>query len=139
MEFTEIIAIATSSFGIFLAIFTFWRKKKVEDKLKIILQNKREIIEKELLELSKVHLQEKIRNNFEYKKQFNDLIIKVYEKELDNIREKFKYDLLIELNQQEKRILEENLEQKYLSGKVDYLNKLIHMSGSTKSIELEKE
>ncbi|QLG45918.1 hypothetical protein [Costertonia aggregata] len=139
MEYTQIIALSTSIIGIVFAIYTFWTKKKVEDKFKNILKEKRQKLEKELIELSKQHIEKKLKTDLEYQSKMNDLVIKIYKKELDNIQEKFKYELLVELNKKEKQILEESLEQKYLSGQVDYLNKLIHMSGSTKSIELENE
>lgn len=140
MEYTQIIALSTSIIGIVFAIYTFWTKKKVEDKFKNILKEKRQKLEQELIELSERHIEKKLTTDLEYQQsKMNDLVIKIYKKELDNIQEKFKYELLVELNKKEKQILEESLEQKYLSGQVDYLNKLIHMSGSTKSIELENE
>lgn len=143
----EIMAVLIALAGaIFSLVVNVVQKLELNIKMKSILPQKRLDIERKLLEIKEIKLDLNkeimvLRDQFDVLRdqsdQFEYKKLEVSEKELDIIQEFFKYEFLNELDKKEKELLNESLEQKYLSGQVDYLNKLLDLSGTKKSIKLK--
>lgn len=118
------IAVAVSIIGIIISYFSLMRKRKAEKTYEELLKSKMS----ELVMLEKLGEKSK---EIENKRLLTQI-------ELKELQEKLKR-LLSEIDKKYQEDILESLEQKSQKGQIDYLNKLIHLSGSTENVEIKKE
>ncbi len=143
MDSLELITIGVAAAGTLVSfLLNVIRRSEFNNKLESILSNKKNEIERILLELYKQeeYILNKKQLEIEKLKWHNEQMkIFLSKKLFEDFQKSFKYNLLDELNTREKELLNENLNQKYLSGRVDYLNKLLQMGNVEKVITTERQ
>jgi len=124
-EILTYIAMATGLLGVILSVLTFYRKKKAE-------QNFETLLKKHKHQLEKIKSIGTIRNEITHTNRV--LTFEEFVKVQDTLKV-----LLAKLEEKERQEILESLEQKSIKGQVDYLNKLIHLSGSTENIIIKTD
>jgi ABC-type bacteriocin/lantibiotic exporter with double-glycine peptidase domain len=124
-EILTYIAIATGLLGVILSILTFYRKKKAE-------QNFETLLKKNKSQLETIKSIGTVGNETAHINRVLSF------EEFVKVQESFKV-LLARLEEKDRQEILESLEQKSLKGQVDYLNKLIHLGGSTEYIVIMNE
>lgn len=138
MGVLEAIAMTAGITGVISSIFTLIFKRKSEYSAIQKLSKRAAEINLKLIELEKAALElneQKLRAE-ELQQEVQDYKVKIYKKQLEQFQELLKKDILEDIDDESKSILIENLEQKYLSGRLDYMNKLLDKIGTNKTIEL---
>ena len=119
-EILTYIALATGLIGVVLSILTIYRKRKAEQNLEILLKKSQK-------ELNIIKSIGEIRNEAVHSNRvlsFDEFV---------TVQETLK-KLISQLDDKQKEEILESLEQKSVKGQLDYLNKIIHLSGSTENI-----
>lgn len=124
-EILTYIAMATGLLGVILSVLTFFRKKKAE-------QNFESLLKEHKNQLETIKSIGTIRNEIAHTNR-----VLTFE-EFVKVQETLKV-LLAKLEEKERQEILESLEQKSIKGQVDYLNKLIHLSGSTENIIIKAD
>lgn len=123
-EILTYVALATSVIGVVLSILTLKRKRKAEQNLEILLKKNQE-------KLNVISSIGKIRNEMTHSDRilsFDEFLI---------VQETLK-KLIAQLDEKQREEILESLEQKSIKGQLDYLNKIIHLSGSTENIIIKQ-
>ena len=116
---------ASGLLGVILSVLTFFRKKKAEQNFETLLKEHKN-------QLEKIKSIGTIRNEIAHTNR-----VLTFE-EFVKVQETLKV-LLAALEEKERQEILESLEQKSIKGQVDYLNKLIHLSGSTENIVIKTD
>lgn len=124
-EILTYIAMATGFLGVIMSILTFYRKKKAEQNFETLLKEHKN-------QLETIKSIGTIRNEIAHTNR-----VLTFE-EFVKVQETLKV-LLAKLEEKERQEILESLEQKSIKGQVDYLNKLIHLSGSTENIIIKTD
>ncbi len=124
-EILTYIAMATGLLGVILSVLTFYRKKKAEQNFETLLKEHKN-------QLETIKSIGTIRNEIAHTNR-----VLTFE-EFVKVQETLKV-LLAKLEEKERQEILESLEQKSIKGQVDYLNKLIHLSGSTENIIIKTD
>lgn len=124
-EILTYIAMATGLLGVILSVLTFYRKKKAEQNFETLLKEHKN-------QLETIKSIGTIRNEIAHTNR-----VLTFE-EFIKVQETLKV-LLAKLEEKEREEILESLEQKSMKGQVDYLNKLIHLSGSTENIIIKTD
>ena len=124
-EILTYIAMASGLLGVILSVLTFFRKKKAEQNFETLLKEHKN-------QLEKIKSIGTIRNEIAHTNR-----VLTFE-EFVKVQETLKV-LLAALEEKERQEILESLEQKSIKGQVDYLNKLIHLSGSTENIVIKTD
>jgi hypothetical protein len=124
-EILTYIAIATGLLGVILSVLTFYRKKKAEQNFETLLRENKN-------QLEKIKSIGTIKNEIAHTNR-----VLTFE-EFAKVQETFKV-VLAKLEEKERQEILESLEQKSIKGQVDYLNKLIHLSGSSENIIIKND
>lgn len=119
-EILTYVAIVLGLLGVIMSVLTFYRKKRAEQNFEKLLKQHKNRIEK----IKRIGI---IKNEIERSDRI--LTFEEFVKVQKNIKK-----LLDKLEEKERQEILESLEQKSMKGQVDYLNKLIHLSGSTEII-----
>ena len=120
IEIFSLIGLFLGIVGIVLSFLTLSRKVRAEKKFEEILrQRKEEILNQQLKELE------------DDKKK-----IDLTEEEFIELQYRIK-SLVSYLKKDERKEILESLDQKSLKGQVDYVNKMLHNSGSTENVSVK--
>jgi RecG-like helicase len=119
-EIVTILITVASVLGVVLSIWTLTRKVQAERKLYTIMRLKRE----ELL--------------LKQLKKINESDLDLTEEEFKRLRERIKM-IIGSMPKEDKKEILESLEQKSLKGQVNYVNKILHHSGSTENVSVKME
>jgi uncharacterized membrane protein len=124
-EILTYIALVLGSIGVIMSIVTLITKKRAEKKLETLLRDKKK-------ELDSIKSIGRLRNELAHTNR-----VLTYD-EFSELQEKIK-KLLVQLDNNERNEILESLEQKSIKGQIDYLNKIIRLSGSTENIIIQNE
>jgi len=116
---------ASGLLGVILSVLTFYRRKKAEQNFEALLKEHK----KQLETIKSIGT---IRNEIAHTNR-----VLTFE-EFVKVQETLKV-LLAKLEEKERQEILESLEQKSIKGQVDYLNKLIHLSGSNENIIIKTD
>ncbi len=119
------LAIFAALIGLTFSIITFIKKIKAQRKLIKLINEKKSDLEK----LKKL---ETLRNNLAHSK------VLVSIDEFNDIKYSFKI-LTDQLDKSERKEILEPLEQKSTKGQLDYVNRILHLSGSTENIIIKDQ
>lgn len=116
----EILALLATTMGVIASGIALYRKKKAENSVETLLKKRKIIMESLINDTVRALSSSQTNLSAEEFRKVREVLI----------------DLLEEMDVSEKEKILESLQQKSMKGQVDYLNKLIQLSGSTQTVNV---